>query len=530
MNDAERSEFDVAVVPSRDRWNDFGYSLLVDIGIRSSNGTFEWLGGRFAIDGVKSLFELAAQIFTNQTTSVRLPELPGPFALLLNETKTYASASRALGIERATKALRQLHDVALLHDSGEDVPGWPNFFGSEVFHLAMIRSSESYFAMKRGAWALAGRNPNEVDARTPFTVHLKGPGPNVVLDFEFARDSVLRGRMSVLIGKNGSGKTTTLAKLARALADRESLVASFAHRPEVNQVIAFAHSASLRHFKSRSRRAGSAQVRTFSLDPLAARRAKRAESDTRLLNDIARAREVDDGPSLSLLRTLFEEEFPSLRLKIPVKPGTTFDYAAKNGQHYRSLEGWMTGGEQRRLESAAELDHTRSLLFLDASNKPRNASLGQLSFVRFVLLSIANAGPASVFLVDEPENFLHPNLISQFMRVLHKLLEATGSIGILATHSPFVVREVQSSQVHVLSHAEDGVVEVYKPLLQTLGANVANIASDVFGDDLPNHLFEDLVRKAGGLDITFGEALERFGGQLSTEALMLLRSRIEGRP
>jgi energy-coupling factor transporter ATP-binding protein EcfA2 len=526
--DAEQSNSDAFVVASSDRWNDFGYSLMADIGLRTPSGAVEWFPARFAVQGQKSLADFAKQLFGNRKAAVPLSELPAPFASLLIETKHYSIARRAVGIERATELLHGLHDIALLSEEGEEVQGWTDFFESEVYHLAMVRSSESYFAMRRGAWVLAGRQTSGTDARTPFKAELKGRGPKLSLDFQFNGDNVLRGRMAVLIGKNGCGKTTSLAKLARGLVDLKSRVATITDRPEVNQVLAFAHTASLSLFQPSSNSTGSARVRVFSLDPLTSRRPRREESDTRLLIDIARSHDYDGGPSLQYLRSILDEEFPSLRVMVPIKPDVAPAVRPSSASGYQLLSSWMQGSEQRQLESAAELDHTRSLHYLDDKVQPRTPSLGQLTFIRFILTALANAGPASVFIIDEPENFLHPNLISRFMRVLHRLLTSTKSVAILATHSPFIVREVQSSQVHVLRSFDDGSITVSKPLLQTLGANVSSISSEVFGDDLPDHLYQDLVANAETVGLTFQEALERYAGDLSTEALMLLRTRMEG--
>lgn len=523
--EAEQSNSDAFVVASSDRWNDFGYSLMADLGLRTPSGAIEWFPARFAVQGQKTLADFSRQIFANRRTGLPLSEMPAPFASLLTETKHYSVARRAVGVERATEFLRALHDIALLSEERKEVPGWPDFFESEVYQLAMVRSSESYFALRRGAWVLAGRQTSGTDARTPFKAELKGRGARLSLDFQFNADNVLRGRIAVLIGKNGCGKTSSLAKLGRALADMKSRAASITHRPEVNQVLVFAHTASLPLFQATSRSSGSAKVRVFSLDPLTSRRPRREESDTRLLIDIARSHDVDNEPTLQYLRSILEEEFPALRVMVPLKPGA----APVAGGRYVPLSNWMQGdGEQRQLESAAGLDHTRSLRYLDATAHARTPSLGQLTFIRFILTALANAGPASVFIIDEPENFLHPNLISRFMRVLHRLLTSTKSVAILATHSPFIVREVQSSQVHVLRPMEDGSITVGKPRLQTLGANVASISSEVFGDDLPDHLYEALVAKAETSGLTFEQALERNASELSTEALMLLRTRMEG--
>ncbi|MNN89722.1 hypothetical protein D3C81_2075780 [compost metagenome] len=74
----------------------------------------------------------------------------------------------------------------------------------------------------------------------------------------------------------------------------------------------------------------------------------------------------------------------------------------------------------------------------------------------------------------------------------------------------------------------EGVINVSHPRLQTLGANVASISDEVFGDDLPQHLYEELVTHAKNQSSTFTEALKKYSGELSTEALMLLRKKMEG--
>lgn len=187
---------------------------------------------------------------------------------------------------------------------------------------------------------------------------------------------------------------------------------------------------------------------------------------------------------------------------------------------------WKRGGEQRILNNAANVASGQSLRFVDKHGKERKLSLGQQAFLKFILVALANSGPASALIIDEPENFLHPNLISRFMRSLNKILNGTRSIAFVATHSPFVVREVQSAQVHVMRN-EEGVLTVRKPRMQTLGANVASISNEVFGDDLPHHLYEELLELTEQESNTFSEALNKYSSELSAEALMRLRRMME---
>ena len=517
---------DALVVPSTSSWNDFGYRIRAEVGLRTPSGKREWLDAFFAVKDQKNFSDFVKERLPENEVGIPLSDLGLPFAALLSESKNYSLVRRALGTQVGRRQLLALHDVSLLQSEDEDVPGWPEFLVSDAFTHAMTRSSEGHFAFRHGALILSGRRTSGVDARQSIAVDLTRYGPKLHFDFRFQAANALRGRIAVIIGKNGSGKTSSLSRLAAGLATDRRQGVSFAARPEVNQVLVFAHSGALRLFKQRPDRSGAAGVRAFALDPATAIRAGVKERHTKLLVDIGRAVDENFRP-LDDFKKIVRSEFAALDLYVPVRADANEEptfHVDDKGLPYVRLDSWMRGGEGRRLTAAASVDHGRDLLFLDEEGKERSLSLGQAAFLNFALNALANAGPASVLLIDEPENFLHPNLISRFMRVLHYVLEGTRSIALVATHSPFVVREVQSEQVHVIRQVQEASApEVVHPRLQTLGANVASISDEVFGDDLPEHLFELLLQEAKLTSMPLNTVLEQYAGELSTEALMYLR-------
>ncbi|MFY7865526.1 AAA family ATPase [Roseateles sp.] len=520
---------DVIVVPTQDSWNDFGHRIRAEVGLLGSDGKREWIAAFVALKDEKDLPDYVKKNLSNAPEGVPIASLQRPFASLLVEAKSYSLARRVFGVDRARQLLSALHDIALLSADDEDVPDWPDFFTSDVFTHAMTRNSEGHFAYRQGALVLAGRPTGGLDARMRLQVELSGVGPHLNFDFEFDRQNDLRGRIAVLIGPNGCGKTSTLARLSAGFAIDNRDGVKFIQRPEVNQVLAFAHSNAVKLFRLRRNSAGAASVRAFAFDPASAGRSTKRQSQTKLLIDIGRAHD-DDGPLLKYLKEVMDQEFPDLLMHVPVIESVAADYVDDKQRGFVRLNSWMSGGEGRQLEAIASVDHSRPLLFLGADGIPRTPSLGQKTFLNFALIALANAGQASVFIIDEPENFLHPNLVSRFMRVLNRILDGTKSIAILATHSPFVVREVQSAQVHVIHAAAIGEgARVSHPRLQTLGANVASISDEVFHDDLPQHLYEQLLARSHAADMDFSRVLERYAGELSTEALMYLRRRADGR-
>lgn len=75
---------------------------------------------------------------------------------------------------------------------------------------------------------------------------------------------------------------------------------------------------------------------------------------------------------------------------------------------------------------------------------------GVLYFLAFAALE--HTEPASVLLIEEPENGLHPSRIADVMRVLRRLSERVQIV--LATHSPFVINELQGDEVTVVTRPE----------------------------------------------------------------------------
>ncbi len=518
---AEHTEADAYILPLESKYDDFGHYILCRIGLPVSGMPINWFAARCAVQGEASTFAFIQTLLEGSCTAYFADQLGKPFRTLLSDAKSYGLIRRMFGVERGRALLSALQDIAL--QPGASYTPWPDFKKDPVFTHAMIRSSECYFAFRKGERMLRGQRDNDTDACSAFAVELLGKGPKATFNFEFDRENLLRGRIAVIIGENGCGKTSALAKIAKAMVDKASKVGVIHDKPEINQVLAFIHTASTRDFAPSSAQ-GSATARVFRFNPATPSKPKEAPL-TSLLVDVARGHD-NQGALLDHFAEILKDAFRGLQLFIPVIAQPTEHLTQEHMRNVR-FEQWAQGSEAQRLHNASMVYAGAPLMFRDGQDNIRPLSLGQQSFLRFILTALANAGPGSLFVIDEPENFLHPNLISRFMRSLNKILCGTRSIALVATHSPFVVREVQRAQVHVM-RPMNGTTAVVKPRMQTLGANVASISNEVFGDDLPNHLYEDLLDLARGQVNSFEEVLERFASELSVEAMLSLRRKMEG--
>ncbi|EME8112473.1 AAA family ATPase [Enterococcus faecium] len=85
----------------------------------------------------------------------------------------------------------------------------------------------------------------------------------------------------------------------------------------------------------------------------------------------------------------------------------------------------------------------------------------------------------TLILLDEPENHLHPPLLSAFTRALSELLVNRNGVAIVATHSPVVLQEVQKNSVWILSR-EGNISKFERPRIETFGENVGILTREVF--------------------------------------------------
>lgn len=127
------------------------------------------------------------------------------------------------------------------------------------------------------------------------------------------------------------------------------------------------------------------------------------------------------------------------------------------------------------------------------NDEPFTLSSGQLSFLISMFSIISTIESNSLVLIEEPENFLHPSLLTHFISLLTKILRDTNSVAIVATHSALVLREIPAEQVTILQRRSDITMHL-SPNIETFGADTHQIMIDVFGDLYSNALFRNEIK------------------------------------
>lgn len=531
----------IVVAADADKWNDFSKNFHTDLHIILEGERFE-LRGLLVFPNQNRSRGKIDELLAGEPTHP-FEAISEVFCTLLHNDGTYRLFVELLGLARAAAALRKMHDVVLARAEGAE-EAFLELTQTKDFHEGALRQEKTWAGLRRGARHLRMEPLTEVqDASRPFKldVDLPGlPGPYTV-DLTFGDHPLREGRMFVLAGKNGTGKT----RLLRAIIDGvrsnapwaelrgDGPEAKFTPPPRFSKLVVISSVATDQYPRSIPPWAG-LDYRYYSM---IGRRDDQEDELTMALIDCLREdyedETFDEEGRMKLLREMIEPLDIHDNIYVRLRDGDSytdlrdrlFELGASN---YAKL--FAKGGEQQKLRLYSWIDPGASPEII-VDGKHRQLSSGELALLRFAAQATAAAERGTLFLFDEPETHLHPNFISRFMAMLGRLLDDTGSAAIIATHSAYIVREVPSRSVRVLSIDDDGA-HATEPRMQTFGANIDTISQFVFGDTLPDHLYLKtlrawIARQPEGLTVT--KMIEELSDELNSETLSYLAQLIRDR-
>lgn len=388
------------------------------------------------------------------------------------ELEFYSALSKAAGAETG-QVLEALADLATNPDRRRRFENEPGFAAS------LVRFTPARAALEEAASLLNPPTPAEPVVSAGLTFQTSVGGDSVGIHFGFEDTPDLPGRISVIVGPNGSGKTRMLSNLALAAFDQsdQSGWGTFDAPLQFSRVLAFSYSAfddfDVPAASGRQRaaflRAGSGLgYRYFGLRDLGAARPEDGDRPIALKSSgqirydfqqaVGEALRHDPELMFRLLSMLFEE--PSFGAT-GVRPPRSDEPEPQLRQLLLRLFGSSSTGHKFVLLMTAQL----------------------VAYVR----------EGSLVLIDEPESHLHPPLLAAFLKVLRVLLAARATHAIVATHSPFVVQETPARAVRIVSRAVRRTV-VRPPAGETFGEDIGTISREVFQLDARAGEFVDTLR------------------------------------
>lgn len=144
--------------------------------------------------------------------------------------------------------------------------------------------------------------------------------------------------------------------------------------------------------------------------------------------------------------------------------------------------------------------------------------------ILLTLVSLINkVEEKTLVILDEPEEHLHPPLVSAFIRALSDLLTYRNGVAIIATHSPVIVQEVPKKCVWKIRR--NGIYRMFdRPIIETFGENLGEITTEVFSYDIAHSGFHALLQQASKNYSSYEKALSHFNDELGNEAKSILMS------
>jgi predicted ATPase len=443
-------------------WDDYGFKTTFDAAFLGPN--------REVIElGLVKILQRGQQItrLDNQ-----FGELSDDFCSL-GGTADYYRALSLIDRSIAKTILKALRDVAanrLVYEEFRNEPG---------FELSLLRFQGARDALREGTKRFR-RVKLAVQQEFAFTFrsHLMGFQAPHELSLRFSRTRPL-ARTAVLIGANGTGKTSVLGRLAYALIglidiQRETLEPP---PPLAGGVLALSWSAFDRFEIPRGKlptRYAYRGLRVFDApdkDP--------SSSDRIGMHGRGRYERLD-------LEHAIRQAARAL-LELPRRD--------RVGLRDAFLTLRLGDSELCTRVAAASDEET----FADALHR---FSAGQKLVVCTLIHLRALLAPGTMVLFDEPEAHLHPALLSGLVRELNGLLAKRDSFAIVATHSPLVLQEVPAQQVVILN-AEKGIPRCRTYAGETFGETISFLMDEVFqvgGEQRNWRAIIDSYRQQGHLD------------------------------
>ncbi|WP_449284425.1 AAA family ATPase [Marinobacter sp. PE14] len=516
----------VVICPSRDKYNDFKFRTFADFSIYLNGNRYSYEGyvGFFDqpddpdVNGINFLWNLLG---SSESKVVDARDLK--LFSMAQSIEVYREIVNFLGVEKTRDTLLAINDLVSIGEYDQSNKMVDKVREMEIFNMSFMRRAETFYAYKNAGTVLKGLEEEkiiEVSKDLIIDFKLSGYENRHKINFKFDDDGLLPKRTSIVIGKNGTGKSQTLSRIVRAAIKGDGTLVDgvTGERPTFNRLLAFSPTNEAGHvFPDGRLKNVTVWYKSFSLNR--SRRSRRNEYLNDLIVQIARSEQV----ILSRKRwDIFCDVVEGIRagrdLVIPTKD---------------EFESWITlsdlplSNEERVLKRSKAIDYKSEPRWL-IEGECFPLSSGEISFVRFAAQACLHIDSGSLLLLDEPETHLHPNFISKFSALLNELLSKTGSIAIIATHSAYLVQEVFREQVNVL-RAVDGRISIERPRLKTFGADVGEISYFVFGEDKISEVAEQVRSDIVSRFSSWQEVMEKYKNELSNEFLGQIRLEMEGK-
>ncbi|EHR7860128.1 TPA: ATP-binding protein [Vibrio parahaemolyticus] len=468
------SKFDAGFTPETEdhivlyfrEWDDYGTKSTYKVSIYlKSTEKYSEIGEAKVISTNEDDYDDKGYL----TTSGTFTELPDHLGFLGQSEDFYLEIKEILG-ERTEDVLGSLNDLSIL-------PGLRDTFESNSnFKNSLIRYSDAERALKLGLYIV--KNEEFTDSFS-FEFCNGDEIHNTICSFDFDSNLPEKSRTNIIIGENGTGKTTYLADLALSMSGRENKGKFTGSRPPFSKVISASFSAFDTFEIPNSKK-------TFSYKYCGLRDKNGFMNRKKMLTIYkSSCKKISDRNIEYVWRTVLDR------------------FIIKDKLDYIEEEFF-----ERKIYSN----------IIDNSTLSSGESILLYSFTQI----IAETKTESIVLFDEPELHLHPRAISNLIPAINEMLRMLNAYSIIATHSPIILQQIPSKFVRVFDNYS-GQLTTRTLELETLGENLSTITNEVFNTFESDQPYKEILKRLASKH-TNEKINEIFNNKLSFNCQLYLES------
>ncbi|MCE9940711.1 MULTISPECIES: AAA family ATPase [Serratia] len=416
----------------------------------------------------------------------------------VDDEETYRYINKNMSSEISIAFLSLIKDMGTIYNIRKS-SGIIKRYSNKIFFNLLMHNTSSRYAFENGYKHL--RSEGGIIFQTQPPEHLTIlSSENEKYKLHFSNRENIRIPLHVLIGKNGSGKTYLLRRIVK---DYLTFGHEVYYKGEVfSRIIALSNTINDECYRPQKITRNKSKTNNYHFVSLTSKKYfnnffPRGRKLTLLsLMEIIKDRDLTkEGffKQSELLDRVTETIIPGF--SIGIKTNLT-EIRSPSFSSLIDRYSLVNLNGNLDLISGAEIEYILPLgeIVFYKNNDIFELSSGQIAFMScmFSLISIVESN--SLVIIEEPENYLHPSLLTHFINSITNILRDTNSVAIISTHSALVLREIPSIQVTILNR-NGNVTKFKKPNIETFGADTHQIMIDIFGDLHSNAIFREEISK-----------------------------------
>lgn len=324
---------------------------------------------------------------------------------------------------------------------------------------------------------------------------------NLRLEFSVRPDSLPPTNIHAIIGSNGTGKTTLIKSMIKSICNEDKSGGEFVYTTSDNDELGYFESVMCVSFSPFDDYSDVESCKNFKYIGVRKEYSKEGHEEVNLLNDI---------------RNKFLESYKNC-IANKTKRNDWLEMVKMFGNEGDYLFSTYNFTDIVCDQNVLAYEDTREIEKIFDS-----LSAGHKEVLSIITRCIDQLAEKTILFVDEPENHLHPPLLSTMIRGISQMLIKRNGVAIISTHSPIVLQEIPSSCVWILNRQDDCLFG-NRPEIETFGTNIGVLTNEVFGYEVKKSGFNLMLQKSVNRCDTYEEVLEEFNNQLGNEARSIVR-------